>query len=170
MKKGPSISVMENPEKPRCPECGSEGKRKGINDPTGYSPRQRYECKKCPHKWEEHLSPELKRFIPLNKLRPQDLIAIELYAAGYQLSYITQKTKVTHRTFKKRLMDIYKGNLWDELKNRLSSESPSFDEDGLEKLRLEIEKFSQDKMVFRRVGQIRAKEWRERPWEKQDLK
>lgn len=160
---------MENPEKPRCTECGSKAKKKGINDPNGYSPRQRYECKKCHYKWEEHLNPELERLIPLEKLRPQDLEAIELYAAGYGFSYIRQKTKVTHRTFKVRLMGIYKKNLWGDLKNCLNSKFPSLDEEGLEKLRLELKQFSQDKMTFRRAGQIRAKEWRERTWEKKDF-
>jgi len=144
-------------------------KRNGIVIRTAGSCIERYRCKKCQVERKVPIVPSEERLTALDKLRERDLLAISLYTQGYPLAVIREQTKVKQQTFRRKLAKIHQANLWSDLEELLQEKfSHVLDEEGLRKLRDEFQKHSRDKQVFRRVGQITAKEFRDCAWEKED--
>jgi len=145
-------------------------KRNGIAvRADGDSYVERFRCQKCGDEQRLPTVPEEENLRPLTKLREQDLEAIALYTQGYPLSQIRYETRVKQQTFRRKLARIHENNLWEQLRKLLERKFDAiFDEDGFWKLELEFRNRKRDDGVFRRAGQVTAKEFRERAWESED--
>jgi hypothetical protein len=96
----------------------------------------------------------------LDGFRDQDWKAVVLYVKGYKLDDIEVLTEVKRETFRKKLMKVFQNELWDEMKSmavrkykghvELKEFADLFDECCEE---------ARGEPAFRRVGELRAREW-----------